>query len=287
VALKTRNLKKLASLSAVGAGALAITADKAEAASIFTNYVPLNQTVGFAAGDSPFADATFRFPATCGCTGSSIFGFLFGTAVGATRLGDAIYRSIGGYGIGVFRNATGTSRFPGLHFAAFSTAAPGIRTSSLIQQLAIVDQGKTWFQVVPNPTKVGYYGGTMGGRVWLGNSTNTSHHLFGNTSFQDKYLLFQFGFPTAPPRFGWIELSYSVTDAWGPACGAQPNCGDPGNLGPELTLEGFAYETLGSDPVPLPAGFATPEPGTLAATGLAALALGAAGLRRWRAARKG
>jgi hypothetical protein len=50
-------------------------------------------------------------------------------------------------------------------------------------------------------------------------------------------------------------------------------------------LEGYAYDDSGAY---IPAGDTggIPEPSTFVLTGLGALVLGAAGLRRWRAARK-
>ena len=59
-----------------------------------------------------------------------------------------------------------------------------------------------------------------------------------------------------------------------------------GGPGPTATINGWAYDTNGH---PLAAGSttsSTPEPSSFELTGLAGLALGAEGLRRWRRARK-
>src|SRR5579883_2456704 len=100
---------------------------------------------------------------------------------------------------------------------------------------------------------------------------NYYHHTRGDGSFTDKYALFEFN-PGTGPRYGWIELSGSVTNAYGTSDA----------YGPSVTVEGWAYDTTPNEQ--LPAGY-VPEPGTFALTGLAALALGAAGMRRWRAAK--
>ena len=96
----------------------------------------------------------------------------------------------------------------------------------------------------------------------------TAH--FTEFSTTDRYLLFKFTGGNLPaPLYGWAELSVSL----------------PGNLGgPNVTLIDYAYDISGAQ---LPAGdTGTPEPSTFALAGLAALALGARGLRIWRAARK-
>lgn len=71
------------------------------------------------------------------------------------------------------------------------------------------------------------------------------------------------------PLYGWAQLNLSR----------------PGSMhGPDVTVVDWAYDTSGAQ---IPAGdTGTPEPSTFALTGLSALALGAAGLRSWRAARK-
>src|SRR4051812_34387838 len=92
MALKKTNLKRLASLSAIGAGAVALTADQAEA-SIIESPV-LNYTVGFASGNPvalfPVANSSnvlFGVSATgCGCVArGSRTVYMFG--LGGLRFG--------------------------------------------------------------------------------------------------------------------------------------------------------------------------------------------------------
>lgn len=242
MALKSHSLKKLASLSAVGAGALAVTAEQAEASNInFVQQSPVK--VGFARGD--FATASISF------------------SLGSTNFFASFFRSwnqsSGFRGRAIL--GSGPLRFA----AAYSSGSLPI--------LKIVGPGKTWAQVSSGN---GYSFFGVGFRLW---TTAGSHHVFGNPSFSGQYALFQFG-PFSDPDYGWVQLSYSVTDAAGPNC-AYPACGDPNNLGPELIVGSFAYDTSGATIV---AGAGTPEPDTLALAGLAVLALGAAGMRRKRAA---
>jgi hypothetical protein len=283
--LKPRHLKKLASLSAVGAGALALTADKAEAG-IISNYQSLNNlTIGFAAGDAAGGGATFTL------FSNFQFRFSFQRSFGRTNLGSGFFRSIYARGSGRVRTGSGFTYFPGVRFAVNPVQGTfPVGSGSFIHQLAIVSAGKTWFQAVSNSSNFGSSTATVGARVWGSRSGAPIASVFGNKSFSHKYALFQFG-PSTSPLFGWIQLSYYVNPAAGPNCGsnsADPSCVEPppGN-GPELVLEGYGYESSAADfGSTIPAGYGVPEPGTFAATGLAALALGATGMRRWRAARK-
>ena len=263
MSLKPRHLKRLASLSAVGAGAMAITADKAEAGTI--NWVPLATpvVVGFGAGDVKSTSFTFKAL-------SNTFRFGFSRSFGASPGGLAFFRSVAAYGTAV-KGATSDFRFATRYFPV----PPG---SGSVPFLRIFNAGDTW------AGSSGAFGSApVGVRFWAGSGSGTTHKVAGNGPFAHQFAMFEFG-PAVAPDYGWIELSYSVSDGFGPACGAGPGCGDPNQLGPELTIEGYAYDTSGSL---LAAGAvtSTPEPDTFAATGLAALALGAAGMRRWRKAR--
>jgi hypothetical protein len=98
------------------------------------------------------------------------------------------------------------------------------------------------------------------GDVWLGNFSIS----FTEFNAADRYLLFRFVGGSLPfAEYGWAQLDVTPT---------------------AITLVDYAYDTSSAQ---IPAGeTGTPEPSTFALTGLAALALGAKGLRAWRAARR-
>ncbi len=231
--IKKKNLRRLASLSAVGAGAAFVTADRAEASSIVYSGPLVGATVGWY-GSSGFHQSFTQFFSSNRQHGFKVF------ATG-TSLGNGSNRAIRAGGIGSLYFAQDLSQlFPA--GAVFS-----MKTSS--GSLLKVNR-RVW--------TVSGFVATTGGSV-----TNRGN-------FSNEYALFRFN-PGSGPLYGWIELSGSVTKAAGPNS----------SYGPLVTVQGWAYDTTGA---PIPAGY-VPEPDTFALTGLAALAFGAAGMRRWRAAR--
>jgi hypothetical protein len=235
--LHRKNLQRLASLSAVGAGAVLGTADRAEAGTINWSG-PQSIPVGWDALGSHGAHTATIF---------SNFKLKFGTwhrtytATGGQQ-GTRVIRAYGLGGLVFARGAFGVQLFPAGSF---------LGSSPMVNNFVV------------------------NGRRW-GTYNTTRDTIGGDGPFSHQYALFQFSPGSGPMLYGWIELSGSVT------LGSDAS----GSLGPWLTIEGWAYDTSGAEIAAGDTGSAAPEPDSFALTGLAALALGAAGTRRWRAARK-
>jgi hypothetical protein len=201
------NLKRLASLTALGAGALGLAAPDAQASIVV---IPSGVTVGFGASSS----ASFALPGAVS--------FKLSTFAAST---DINLRSTHGY-------------FRVQRSGGFLAAAPA--------------------------------GATIGSS--RGGSALVVHHAT-NTPFTatNKYFLFYFldTSHAGDPRYGWGELSLA----------------NPGGNA-QATLVQYAYDDTGAMIAAGDTGAAVPEPNAFALTGLGALALGARGIRRWRAARQ-
>jgi hypothetical protein len=242
--IRKKNVVRLASFSALGAGTLGVGMGTAEAAVI---YQPLGVTLGFS--ETTRAE-TVNLPG-----GAAKFTFRALSHPG-TYSANYSGRMVRFAGKGV------TFKYSG--FDVLAVRPPGVTWSALGAFTATSD-------LVGERARGGYWIGTrLTGHFFCGACSWT---IDGNRSFSSEYALFQFNDPTNSPTelFGWLELSESVSVS-------PPS-------GPDVTLIGYAYDTSGNH---LPAGSEgeTPEPSTLALGGLAALALGSTGLRRWRAARK-
>jgi hypothetical protein len=231
VKIKKANLKRLASLSALGAGALGAASGTAQASSIVYSGI-LDDKVGFGNG----------FNSTARIAGPH----------GAYAILAAGYDDI------VLSGNTFSWRLVGLgaHDLLFPLSRGG---GSRVYSAAAFAAGRKWSNhlLVRSP----FYEASVAG---AGVSSRVQWTHFNST---DRYLLFEFpSVSHQPTLYGWAQLLVGFS-------------GDE----PEVTLVDYAYDTSG---VKIPAGdTGTPEPSTFVLTGLAALALGAKGVRAWRAAR--
>jgi hypothetical protein len=262
--LNRKSVQKMASLSALGAGAIALTADKAEASAIIYQ-TGIDLKVGF----------------DCGCTGyqsSQFISLNFGALAGFAGMGfHTTYHYPGSsynvrlfvLGFGLAYHAEPNTTGSGSHlvagqfqFKAAPNSFPGSHTYNNF--IGLYGAGAAW------STGPGVSGPFPVAQRFLAYNTSLyttqSNSLF-PSSATTGYALFKFDDPgcSGGTCYGWTQLKVAFT----------PN-------GPNVDILGWAYDTSGN---PLPAG-TVPEPSTLAMTGLAALALGAKGVRQWRKARK-
>ncbi len=234
------NVKKLASLSALGAGAAALTAANAEASIIYSG--PFDAKVGIAPGYG----TVYTSPAL---PGGGQFAFHLSSIASGIYHGISLYvKGLGGVNEPKFE-----------HF----------HTSQSITALKVVAPGTRFSSAQP------LFSVTLDARFWFG----ALAYLYGLNSFSHQYSMFVFQGCGAPKCYGWIELSLSVRN--------RPGLGQNGANGPNLDIFGYAYDDTGAK---IPAGYtgpgSIPEPASLELAGFGALVLGAAGVRRWRAARK-
>jgi hypothetical protein len=179
------NLTKLASLTAVGAGALALTSGKAEADGIIHSNV-LNETVGFGPGAS---FATFKTFTNIG--GPS---FTFGTIQTHSRLENHCSRTL--------QATAGSAALLG--FALINASHTSFQTFAAVAVWSNDFIGGGGIRLFAQ-------------RGWGSGST----HIFGS-AFTDEYLLFQFE-TNSLLKYGWVEASLQLTEADSNAGADGPN----------------------------------------------------------------
>jgi hypothetical protein len=233
VRIKKANLKRLASLTALGAGVLGAATGTAEANSIVYSGI-LDKHIGF----SPGSQSRTWMAGPNGARGE--LHAYSSVACGGSMPGSCFLVS-----------HARLSGHAGKHGTTFH-----FREGPFIT-LPAFPQGARF----GTPSTSGNLGSVAFGI--------SRHHLETNVNSTDRYLLFRFTGGNLPDAlYGWAQLEAAQnTD------------------GLAVTLVDWAYDTSGAQ---IPAGDTgtTPEPSTFALTGLAALALGAKGLRAWRSARR-
>jgi hypothetical protein len=260
--LNRKSVQKLASLSALGAGAIALTADKADASTIISQ-TGIDLKVGF----------------DCGCTGyqsSTVVSLNLGALAGFAAMA---FHTVPLYGAGP--STLNVQAF----VLALGTAYHATPTASGTQLAA----GQFQFKAVPNSFPGAHYfnafiGLFNAGAVFSSGPAVSGPYPVAQQVFRyNTYLYTSATSATFPgPTTGYALFKFDD-----PACGSGTCYGwtqiavSYGQYGPNIDILGWAYDTSGNQ---LPAG-EVPEPSTLAMTGLAALALGAKGVRQWRRAR--
>jgi len=268
--IKRRTATRFASISALGAGALAVMPGVAEAGPVLqTSPVSPPITLGWSLGQN--SSGKLNLPGgnggaiNFGLQTNSIYAGCSGFSCHAWRLIASITSaSFSARLNSSFRNAASKSNF-----------TPFLNKKSSLELPAVF---ATWKKTKITTTTTKTHSTTT-------TSSNGVTHKHVHTFTHDhtnlrtltykaqanagtKYLQFKY-FPnglTKSSQFGWVKLDMAFIIL------------DPPLPGPNLSIDEFAYS---SAPVS-----GVPEPATGELAGLSALALGAVGLRRWRAWRK-
>jgi hypothetical protein len=278
--LNPADARRLASLSALAAGALVAGAGTAEAGPIVGTLNLPNGLVGFS---NNYAFSVSGLSAT---HGAKVFSFHLVSGLSA-KTGFSGSRN------NVNFNGSGNAHFKATAAGLLALFSPGRKfsTAAGANNTMGVAAWRSWFKTshsvlvpgtqqtfISSPAAKTTNGTGVHGFYTLTSGFSTprtySHSSRSGAPYTDQYALFQFTCP-AGNCYGWLELSLiNNADAFGMGNG----------FGPDMQLVEWGYDNTGAqDPAGDMGG--VPEPGTLATTGLAALVLGAAGVRRWLAAR--
>src|SRR5581483_8368634 len=225
-------VRKLASLSAAGAGALVLSANKAEAAIIYTPVT--NTVVGYGTGDQKFS--SFFVASNLAHTHKFYMGF--------SRRFTSFFATNGTRSFSVYGHGVGASSSNSMQFAINCSCNFNLKLFNEGATMGAVTSGN----VSSEPGAIARYWGTS---HKSSNTLGTFHSVTGLGNFNNKFALFTFN-PDGTPLYGWVWLSGSVTD--GP--------GYDYNFGPALTILGYAYDDTGAE---IQAGLTdngfVPEPG--------------------------
>jgi hypothetical protein len=254
VKIKKQNLTRLASISALGAGAMAISAKNAHAGIVYTSFSQPVNTVG-----------------------------LSSSAFSSFGVNPVVAGGFGGFNLFTTRDLLGPYFFgPHSSFSATLFFKIALKGLDGLRFQSAPGPGFIWNNTAPTFTgkilrsKRFFTRYTVTSRKYTpatnGKATTTTQffpHSFPSSQvlldrLGDFYMLFTFNPTGSQDLYGWIHLN--------------GHC----NCGLDTEVVAMAYEDSGAF---IEAG-ASPEPATAIPTGLAALALGATGLRRWRKSRK-
>jgi len=235
---------------------------EAEAGVIYGTLSPSNGKVGFSSGYT--STVTGR---TAGPSSNTVFSFNRRSS-GSFSSGRHSVKFNGGFGAAQFKTAGGLlALFSANPLNKFAGVGVGAGTVAWRTWRTIYHPGISGHKIT-GPDGSTYYTGTVSPYA-------THSHSAQPSPFADKFALFKFNVG-AGTEYGWLKLSLDNN---------RNTSGSNNSYGPDVTLVQWAYDTSGAQIYAGETPGGVPEPGTFAMTGLAALALGAVGVRRWRAAR--
>jgi hypothetical protein len=256
---KAKTKTKLASISALGAGAMALCSPSPAVAGTIVDFKGMDTNLPTTVGPI-FSSSAFESKGM----GPLSARFVFHTFRSSSRTYSVGIKFAGAGGRGAaLRFATTSGHLAIVGPGAMFTTSFGVRGAGRVATM------KSRYTFITTPS-----GGT---------TTTRSRFRVGLThNFSNEYALFEFN-GGSHEDFGWVQLSLSW---FGDFPEEQKVHGEQiGTFAfPFLTISDYAYDSSGAF---IPAGdTGVPEPDSFELAGLGALMLGAAGVRRWRTAKK-